>query len=254
MTPQPRRIVALGASNLTRGLLAVVDSSRRAWGQDVEVFAALGHGRSYGMRSRFVARELPAILDSGIWEALASRPPAPTRAVISDVGNDILYGAPASSILSWVEGAVGRLRHFTDDVVVAGLPMESVRTLRAPTYLLVRSVFFPRCRLTIPQVRTVAHEVFEGLAAIAQRSGARFVPLRPEWYGFDPIHLRPATWDTAWAEILGCPVRPAAFSADLQEWMSLYALPAQRQWILGREVLRPQLGTALPRGGRLFLY
>jgi hypothetical protein len=42
------RVVALGASNLTRGFQTIVSTARLVWGPDVEVLAALGHGRSYG--------------------------------------------------------------------------------------------------------------------------------------------------------------------------------------------------------------
>ena len=52
------RVVALGASNLTRGFATVVSSAQSAWGTRVEVMAALGHGRSYGARSQLVFRAL----------------------------------------------------------------------------------------------------------------------------------------------------------------------------------------------------
>ena len=70
----PHRVVALGASNLTRGFRTVVAAAREAWGPDVEVLAALGHGRSYGGESRFLGRVRPGILQSGLWSELARRP------------------------------------------------------------------------------------------------------------------------------------------------------------------------------------
>src|SRR5262245_54573300 len=104
------RIVALGASNLTRGLQTVVSTARGTWGPGVEVLAALGHGRSYGARSHFVFRGLPGILDSGLWGELESRPHVATRALITDVGNDILYGFSPEQTLEWVGEALRRLR------------------------------------------------------------------------------------------------------------------------------------------------
>jgi hypothetical protein len=101
----PARVVALGASNLTRGLQTVVAAARDAYGADVEVVAALGHGRSYGADSTFLVRTLPGILHSEIWSALDALPDLSTRAIVSDVGNDILYGYSPPQILSWVEEA-----------------------------------------------------------------------------------------------------------------------------------------------------
>jgi hypothetical protein len=56
MSGEIGRVVALGASNLTLGFQAFVASARAALGPEVEIAAALGHGRSYGSDSRFVAR------------------------------------------------------------------------------------------------------------------------------------------------------------------------------------------------------
>jgi hypothetical protein len=74
------RVVALGASNLTRGFRAVVSTARDTWGPQVEVMAALGHGRSYGAHSRLAFRRLPGILESGLWSELESRPRLPSQA------------------------------------------------------------------------------------------------------------------------------------------------------------------------------
>ena len=84
------RIVALGASNLTRGFQTVVSTARRAWGPEVEVLGALGHGRSYGAMSRFAMRTRPGILESELWTDLSRLPPAATRGLVTDVGNDLL--------------------------------------------------------------------------------------------------------------------------------------------------------------------
>src|SRR5688572_673653 len=100
------RIVALGASNLTRGFHTVVSTARAAWGQDVQIVAAFGSGRSYGVHSRVLIRTLPGILESGLWRQLEFFSAAPTRALVTDVGNDILYGFSASRILAWVGEAV----------------------------------------------------------------------------------------------------------------------------------------------------
>src|SRR5262245_404522 len=100
------RIVALGASNLTRGFHTIVATARSMTGPDTEVVAALGHGRSYGMASRLLVRTLPGILQSGLWHQLEVLPAAPTRALVTDVGNDVLYGMSADRIVTWVDEAV----------------------------------------------------------------------------------------------------------------------------------------------------
>ena len=123
MPPEVGRVVALGASNLTRGFQTIVSTSRSVWGPDVEVLAALGHGRSYGAPSNFMFRTLPSILKSSLWTELASRPPMATRGLVTDVGNDILYGFSIERTLGWVEEALVRLSRVTNDIVLTDLPL-----------------------------------------------------------------------------------------------------------------------------------
>jgi hypothetical protein len=245
--------VALGASNLTRGLHHLVSAARAAWGPDVHILAALGHGRSYGASSSFVVRTLPAILACGLWRELESRPALPTRALVTDVGNDILYGYSAEQTLEWVHEAVERLQRVTGDIVLTDLPLDSVRRLSRAKFVAFRSMLVPSCRLSLAQVTEAAERVTAGLADLAASHGVRFLRLNPAWYGFDPIHIRPSCWRPAWQEILGCAARGDRGRA-WREAVGLYLLRPERRWVLGMEQVTPQHGVALRTGGRVWLY
>jgi hypothetical protein len=249
-------VVVLGASNLTRGLQAVVATARGRWGRDVEILAALGLGRSYGMPSRVLVRTLPGILHSGLWTELKRRPPVPTRAIVTDVGNDILYGASPGQILAWVDECLSRLSEHTADITVAGLPVHSLQRLSTAKFLFFRSILFPRCRLSQPQVLEAVQEVAEGLARLAEARRLRFVPLEPEWYGFDPIHFRLGRWYSAWQQILaGEAAAPGPRErVALLETAHLYSLFPEEQWLLGLPQRKPQTGRPLKHGGRIWLY
>ena len=254
--PHPERVsrvVALGASNLTRGLGTVVATARAAWGPDVEIVAALGHGRSYGADSFFLARKLPGILDSGLWRHLEAASARPTRALVTDVGNDVAYGFSAEQILAWVDEAIVRLTRVTSDITLTDLPLASMRRLSHLKFLLFRSVLIPSCHLSLEQVLDTAERVNRGLPSLAASHGVRFVPLKPEWYGFDPIHIRPSLWRSAWREILGASADSRGDRSTLEQWR-LYLMPPERQWLFGIEYVHPQSGVQLPAGGRVWLY
>ncbi len=264
------RLVALGASNLTRGLSAVVTTAREAWGPEVEVLAALGHGRSYGASSQFLLRSLPGILECGLWRALVEGGPAPTRALVTDVGNDILYGHDARQILGWVEECVARLQAVSDDVALTDLPLAAIRRLGPARFLFFRSLFVPSCRLGLAAVAQAAERLSEGLLELAERRRLRLVRLRPAWYGLDPIHIRPRSWRSAWREIVGASLhdcvapqcepgaeptpRPVRRSGSRREAIALYLARPERMRVLGHEWHSPQMGRPLPAGGRLRLY
>ncbi len=249
------RVVALGASNLTRGMYALVSAVRDMWGRDFEIFVALGNGRSFGAPSRVFVRTLPGILQSGLWARLESLPPAPAIGLIADVGNDILYGTGVLQILEWVEECARRLRCCARDVVIADLPLETVRHLTPRRFLLFRTLWFPGCRLSLEYVLAEAEQLSAGLEGIATRHGLRLARMKDEWYGFDPIHIRFAQMHPAWHEILsGRTGGSGAGTSSLFEAVRLYLMPPERQSLLGWEQFTPQKGTVLRSGGRVWLY
>lgn len=255
MTSEVSRVVALGASNLTLGIQTAISTARAAFGPSVEVLAANGYGRSYGAMSSIAGRALPGILQSGLWTELDRLDRVPTRAIIMDVGNDILYGFSPAQILSWVGEAADRLLAHTTDITITDLPLASVKRLSPAKFLFFRSLFFPPCRLSRDEAFARVDEVNAGLIQLAASRHLRLLPLRPSWYGFDPIHFRPAFWREAWNEILvgGGASRPnPRFSPA--EWTRLHTLAPEKRWWLGYEAGTRQYGRRLRRGGRLWLY
>jgi hypothetical protein len=251
VTSRPR-LLALGASNLARGFGALVGATRAAWGGPFDVVSAFGPGRSYGLPSALLGRRLPAILDCGIWRALEAQPPARTLALVTDVGNDILYEAAPERILEWVEEAVVRVRRHADEVAIAGLPLARIRRLSAAGFLFFRSVLVPQCRLSHRVTVERSEAVDAALRALAERHGARFVPLPLDWYGADPVHVRASAWMDAWGTIAGFGAVGARGSA--WETARLFLMrPAERSW-LGLPQRARQPGLSLPGGVTVAAY
>jgi hypothetical protein len=174
--------------------------------------------------------------------------------LVTDVGNDILYGFSASQTLAWTTEAVDRLQTLTSDIVVTGLPLASIRELSRPKFLVFRSLLVPQCRLSLVEVVDAAERLHEGLVSLAAARGLRFCNLKPEWYGTDPIHIRPSLWQPAWQEILRGEARAATQSMSWAEGVSLYLLRPKRRWICGVEQVSVQNGKTLRAGGRVWLY
>jgi hypothetical protein len=175
--------------------------------------------------------------------------------LITDIGNDVLYGHSAAQVLAWVAEAADRLLCFTRDIVLTDLPLASIGRLSSAKYLAARALLFPGCRIPLAGARETATRIEAGLPALAAARGLRLQHLREEWYGFDPIHLRPSRWREAWLEILaGGDVLPAAGRTSRAESVRLYLMRPERRWLFGREQRTPQRGTALPAGGIVRLY
>jgi hypothetical protein len=241
----PRRVVLLGASNLTRGISTVVETAQGIFGSPLEVVAALGHGRSYGMASRVFGRELPGIMQCGLWDALAARPPAETAALITDIGNDLLYGASVGSILDWIAESLDRLAQLEARTIITLLPLESVAAISEWRFLIVRTCSFPKCRARLDEVLARAGELNAGLTELARARRIPTVELRGAWYGFDPIHIRLRFWKEAWREILAAwcdaPATAPVARGSLTRWLYLRsrAPEARRVFGVARRALQP---------------
>ena len=253
------RLVAVGASNLARMALALLDAQRAVVAGPVEMHAALGRGRSYGMPSRLLGRGLDGILASGLWAHLdGDRPTAradATTVLLMDVGNDLLYGAPVPHILAWTATALQRLADLGTRRVVVGLPIAAIRTLSRWRFLAVRSVLFPRSRLTLAQAIDQATAVHEGLADLAARTGATFHPLPAAWFGLDPVHVRRSRWQDAARSWLGTPTAlvPPRLDTAWQRCRLLTLAPAERRWF-GRTTRHAQPARCFADGSSLSLW
>ena len=252
-----RRVILLGASNLRWGLATVVEVGCRLWGRPLDVLAACGPGRSYGLRMPFLCWELPGITACGLWEALARRPSAPTAALVTDIGNDLLYDVPVPQIAAWVEACLERLVRTGARVVLMPLPLCSVAALSRARFLVLRSVLFPRCRLTYTTVLERAFDLDRRLRLLAQTWSGVLVEHRPEWYRFDPIHIRGSRISAAWSEILACwsdGTPREATPVPLGRWFRLGRVVPERRWIFGREWHKAQPCYRLADGTALSFY
>lgn len=254
-----RRVVLLGASNLTLGLATVIESAQSAWGYPLDVLAADGHGRSYGMYSLVLCRGLPGIVQCKLWDALVERPPAPTAALVTDIGNDLLYEAPVLKVIGWAERCLDRLEAVESTIVVTGLPLEALAGLPSWRFRLLRRIFFPFNTLPQSVLLRRAEELNQRLIELQASRGFRFIQPPGAWYGFDPIHLRPVRWRRAWQTILepwsaGGAMTTPALCATLWMRARLWsAAPAYRR-VLGHDRFRAQPSMRLPDGTTLSFY
>lgn len=199
----PMRLVLLGASNLTLSLARIVASARAMFAQPLDVFVAMGFGRSYGQESRFFGKKFSGILQSEIWEALARAEPRETVAIVADVGNDLAYEAPVETVEEWVMTTIDRLAESRARMVLNNLPIESLRSVGAVRYRLMRSLIFPRCRLPRGEMLARAEALEERLAAMAAEREIPVFAGEKLWYGLDPIHPRRRHAGIIWQRMLG---------------------------------------------------
>jgi len=234
------RVVLLGASNLTKCISRIVTVTQRLLGHDLDIFVAAGHGRSYGESSRIVFRSLPSILDAGLWSVLErSNNTRPTYGLITDIGNDIMFGASPDTIESWVDECLQRLAACDARVVMTALPMSSIRNVSLVQYYAVRTAFFPSNTMTRAEALQRCEDVNTRLHQLAEHYGTPIVEHESAWYGLDPIHIRSTHSPHAWRKVLSRwlddPPRSLETRFQPKQWLRLRTAAPQRRWLFGVE-------------------
>lgn len=239
--PAARQIVLLGASNVAIGFPLAVRLLQAGFRERFHFFGAFGHGRSYGTWSTVLRRALPGIAGCGLWDAL-NQPPAPASgrfALVTDVGNDLIYGASPAQIAEWVEECLQRLAAAHAHIVLTRLPLASVRLLSPWRFACTRTLFFPFSGATLPIMLEQACELDGHLQELGRRYGASLIEPPGAWYGFDPIHIRYTRRGEAWRTLFSswpgfeADTPPAPLSPRMRARLRLLR-PAVRR-LFGRE-------------------
>ena len=254
--PRADRFVVLGASNVSRGLSRLTAALRARGPEPVELFVAAGHGRGYGVNTRVAWRRLPSILASGLWRALDREQVVRPAAIVTDVGNELLYGLGVSAVATAVREAVFRLADRGGRIVITGLPLAGIAGVGSVRYRLLRTLYVPGCLLSLAAIKDASRWLDDELRAIAAATGATFLEQPGEWYGFDALHVRRLHLDTFWQRVgdaWGLPVATARPQPSLTEWAVLGSRAAEVRSLAGRMLLTRQPVVARD-GFRVWMY
>ena len=252
-----RRAVLIGASNLTRGMATSLKTVQAMIPAPTEMLVAAGLGRSYGLTSRILGRSLPSILSCGLWKQLEHNPALPTVALLTDVGNDLLYGASVEQLVGWVETCLQRLQPFCETIVLARLPLDRLNRLGHLKFAIMRRLLFPGSRLTLEQTLTRAADVDQQLVTLAKKYNVSTVQPSLQWYGFDPIHIRRKYYETAWAYLLKDWEPNKELSGARTSWFQRCYFRCQRprqRHLLGRLQMRKQPSVFFTDGSTVSFY
>lgn len=254
-----QRVVLLGASNLTLSFALVVDTLRANFATPLEIWAAHGHGRSYGTYSRVLGRSLPGISNCRLWQDLAQQPPADrTLALITDIGNDLLYGADVPQIIDWVQACLDQLAQHQPQVVLTALPMDSLRKLSRPRYYAARSLFFPRSRVSYSTMMERVQQLNDAVSQTAEQFGAVSIEPPGDWYGFDPIHVvgrhRAAAWSRHIASWFPDNHELTIAKPSLRRKLKLWRIRPAERLRFGAKQIAAQPSMEMDSETRLWLY
>lgn len=236
--PAETTAVVLGASNVTLGFPTIIRHLRQGLKGRTHFYACHGHGRSYGNWSRVLGRSLPGIAAASLWREIEQLPTEPREqrvALLTDIGNDLIYGTHPEQIVEWVRSCLDRLLARKFHTVITQLPLDSLKTAGSLRFRAARAVFFPTRPVNWQLLRSHITELSTALVQLADEYQLPLLEPAADWYSLDPIHIRrrqrPAAWGRffeAWPSFSG----QALHGGNWAEAVSMWRLrPAEWMWL-----------------------
>tara|TARA_B100000686_G_C16670785_1_gene906329 strand:+ start:336 stop:1088 length:753 start_codon:yes stop_codon:yes gene_type:complete len=197
----PARFVFLGASNLARGHRALAQCLESVLQpQSSEFFFALGPGRAYRANGGILFHRYDSIETCGVLER-AGRDIDRTSSLtvlLTDIGNDIMYGVPVEELIECLEGILQKLGDLEADIHVSPISSWLERQLDPVRFNILKALFYPKSGMTYPStidalirinryIRTeIRATIIEGLDAFV---------------GLDKIHYSFFRSGSAWTRV-----------------------------------------------------
>ena len=195
------RFVCVGASNLFLCFPDLLDQILLHLDVcPLSVLVACGPGRAFGAKAGMLGARFAPISHCGVLEALetdGSGEGWETWALITDIGNDVLYGIPVDLLHEWLEQFTDSLRSKGARVGITALATDRLMAISERRYQLVLRAMCPRHRLGYTEARSALADFGRVIDLLGDKAGVKILPVQSHWYGFDGIHLRQGCWKEA---------------------------------------------------------
>ncbi len=196
-------IILLGASNLSRGYYSLTRCIKNNLEPcSVDFFNALGPGRAYCASGGVFNVAYPPIGASLVFPTVKDRSDKPSRkiALLTDLGNDIMYGIPAEKIIEEIKRILGQLEALDADALITPIPATLLSQLTPSRFRILKAIFFPRSKVkrleAIAAIKIINQAIDAGFGnRVTVISGL------DNFMGWDKIHYGHCNFAEVWSRI-----------------------------------------------------
>lgn len=169
-----------------------------------EFLYALGPGRAYGVEGGIWNVTYPAIKSCGILEAARKKEEQAQRviALLTDIGNDIMYGVPTDTILATLSEILDRLHALNAEISVTTIPVDLERDVGEKMFKIIRGIYFMKSRVTFPEAVSAVDRI-NRFATGLESDKVRVIQGLEEFAGLDKIHYDLLKFPQVWSRVAG---------------------------------------------------
>lgn len=202
---QPVLLILLGASNLSRGCFAFSRHMKACLHpRPVEVLMATGPGRGYYASGGLLNINYPPIYSSDIFEAAHNKSNSGYQvvALVTDIGNDIMYHVSPERLIETIQQIFARLRSMNSEIFYTTLPVAFEKKIHPAWYYFLRSLLLPFSRVSYDDATAGIIKVNQFLKEYDSEHG-HLIPEMDRYLGFDEIHYGWLRAHRAWSYVAG---------------------------------------------------
>ncbi len=182
----------------------------------------MGPGRGYCVNGGFLNVSYPSIRSCGILQSAGERAQKGLKviALITDIGNDIMYGVSLKEITACLNSIFLELDALGAEVFVHPIPLDLSKDVTERQFRILRSIFYPHSALKFQEAKGAVDAVNEFLRGRAG-GGIHLLPGTKDCTGIDKIHYSIFRGHRAWSGAVAEMIRfsPGRRTEKL-DWMS----------------------------------
>ncbi len=201
----PLLFLFLGASNLARGYtLLTRHLSKCLDGNKPEFINALGPGRGFCARGGMFNFSYPPIQDCRAIEIAErkSRKAQRTVILITDIGNDLMYGISADTLIEGLDSLLARMQKWDAEIFMTSIHVDLKKDVSPTTFFILKSFFYPGSSITYEETELFIEKVNGYLEEKARNNEKVHLIKGMEIFaGLDKIHYSLLKTHSAWSKV-----------------------------------------------------
>ena len=183
----------VGASNLTISLPIALNLILEFIKGPKFVYVAHGPGRSYLKRAGLPMLQFQGIslcrLFDDLESAINKASNVKIYALVTDIGDDLLYTQEPNRIAEGVKYVLKRLHSLGAQIGITLLPESSIQRLSPARYYLLRTFYNPFCHVSYDRMMINVSLLTNLISKLCIEFNLKLLKQNSNWYGFDHIHL-----------------------------------------------------------------
>ncbi len=199
----PALFILLGASNLARASYGLMNCLTRCLSpRPVEFLHALGPGRAYITEGGILSAVYPPILNCGILNVAKDKSKSKRMivALVTDIGNDIMYGVSAEKIILGLKTLFNTMEEIGASVLTTTIPVDLEQDVGKFYFLILRRIFFRKSRVEYHEAASAVRTINQFIKESENEKITVLKEMGP-FCGVEKIHYRLSTSHRAWSYV-----------------------------------------------------